>query len=130
MSDVTLSPRKKDILLTMRAAHSRLEDREIPIYGEVPYDSPPGLYLGLFHGFASEKDRSEWQDWGANGPLIGPLEYVHTTYAESISFRFREGVNYERYGFSDQENLLFISDGLFEFDGMYYGDWTVFSIDT
>jgi hypothetical protein len=38
----------------------------------------PQLYLHLYHG---RKDPDEnLEDWGSEGPVIGPLAYVHTTY--------------------------------------------------
>lgn len=36
------------------------------------------VYLYLFHGRATPDEDVE--DWGCEGPAIGPLDYVHTTY--------------------------------------------------
>lgn len=35
------------------------------------------VYLYLFHGRATPDEDVE--DWGCEGPAIGPLDYVHTT---------------------------------------------------
>lgn len=43
------------------------------------------VYLYLFHGRASiDQDMT---DWGAEGPKIGPLSYVHTTYGSDVKIR-------------------------------------------
>ena len=57
----------------------------------------PGIYIGIFHGgrmiddpddMDGGKIREELADWGFGGPLIGPLSWVHTTYAHHIKFEF------------------------------------------
>lgn len=45
-----------------------------------------GLYLSLFHGRLDPK--AELQDWGHNGPMIGPLRYIQETYAGGLRFEF------------------------------------------
>ena len=43
------------------------------------------LIIYLFHGRASiDQDMT---DWGAEGPKIGPLSYVHTTYGSDVKLR-------------------------------------------
>lgn len=86
-------------------------------YNETPEQSlKPGLYLGLMHG---RRHRTETLDgWGSNGPIIGPLQYVHTTYGQEIHLADEEG---------NELPDLAISAGMVEFDGWFYGDWTVFS---
>lgn len=46
----------------------------------------PGLYLRLFHGRNSPDDQLD--DWGFDGPFIGPLESVHCTYATALRLSF------------------------------------------
>lgn len=75
----------------------------------------PGVYLGLFHGRKTPDEQLD--GWGENGPVIGPLAYVHTTYLTHIRFC--------PVGEDDPTDLNIIED-MVEFDGMYYGDWTVF----
>lgn len=74
------------------------------------------LYLKLFHG---RKLGEELDDWGADGPIFGPLSYVHTTYGYHVKLGEPE---------SPYDNLgdLYVVDDLLYYDGMYYGDWSVF----
>ena len=87
----------------------------------------PGLYLGLFHGFRNEDARQKADDWGANGPLIGPLKYVHTTYACHVKFEFVNEKDMKKYGLSRDE-LIINKDSCLVFKSMQYGDWTVFNV--
>lgn len=90
---------------------------------------PEGLYLGLFHGRDNPDETLE--DWGFDGPIIGPLEYVHTTYSTHIKLGFVEEERCKLYvdagivndhGFTD----LMIVEDMVQCQGKYYGDWTVF----
>lgn len=74
-----------------------------------------GVYLGLFHGRNSVEE--ELNDWGFDGPVIGPLKYVHTTYANRV--RFCPIGEYDSI-------IVQVIDGMIELDGKFYGDWTVF----
>ena len=65
----------------------------LPIYGKKP--SLPGLYLGLFHG--RHEPREEMEDWGFDGPMIGPLKWFHTTYACTLRIAFERGEDAKRY---------------------------------
>ena len=96
-------------------------------YGQTP--KKPGLYLGLFHGFTSEKKRQAAGDageWGANGPCIGPLEFVHTTYAAHIKILFENADDAAKYGLDVNDELTIDQNGNLPFGRMQYGDWTVF----
>jgi hypothetical protein len=79
-------------------------------------------------------------DWGFAGPVIGPLEYAHTTYASEVKLRFIDGQRAALY-FPDTglvtnistdekapcpEAVLSIEQDLIVFDGRYFGAWTVF----
>ena len=56
---------------------------ELPTYGSKP--TRPGMYLGLFHG--RDKPREAMNDWGFNGPLIGPLEMgAHHVHLHDLHF--------------------------------------------
>ena len=73
------------------------------------------VYLKLFHG---RKDPTEdMDDWGSEGPIFGPYNYIHTTYAHHIKM----GRNLDR-----ADELLTLDD-LIYYDGMFYGDWSVFT---
>jgi len=112
---------------------------DVPRYLE---DTPakPGLYLVLFHG--REHPAELLGDWGANGPMIGPLEYVHTTYATEVKFEFESTEDHDRYfkrevasstlngvplSYRIEADLAVIGD-LLKYGGMYYGDWSVFVV--
>jgi hypothetical protein len=109
---------------------------KIPIYQQDEKDCPDGMYLALFHGRDSEFE--DMNGWGYNGPLIGPLRYVHTTYDSNIKLAFsqQEGplVAFEKarmYGIehgSEDEIIFRAKDGLLPFGGKFYGDWTVFNL--
>lgn len=104
---------------------------ELPIYNQIPYKVPPGLYLGLFHGRKTIEE--ELDDWGFNGPIIGPLKFCHITYGSYIkpSFSERHPGRHRLYGFDDPTPLIELVDHgtLVPFQGAYYGDWTLFIID-
>ncbi|HEV2327638.1 MAG TPA: hypothetical protein VGY56_02490 [Verrucomicrobiae bacterium] len=75
-----------------------------------------GVYLELFHGRKTKDE--ELDDWGTPGPIFGPLAYVHTTYQDHIKFE-QNGDWHE----------LWLAEGMIFYDGMWYGDWTVFALD-
>jgi len=88
-----------------------------PIVG-IPQGS---IYVRLFHG---RKDPEEDLDgWGADGPVLGPFEWYHSTYLHHI-----------RVGcwppLEDIEWEITAVDGLVYYDGMFYGDVSVVSADT
>jgi hypothetical protein len=58
-------------------------------------DLPPGMYVALFHG--RDDPDTDMDDWGFDGPVIGPLEYVHTTYAADVKLRFIGGQTAARH---------------------------------
>jgi hypothetical protein len=76
------------------------------------------MYLRLFHG---RKDvKTSMDDWGTEGPVFGPLEFVHTTYVNDIKLGFPGG--------KDQgacPDLSVIGDCVY-YGGVLYGDWSVF----
>ena len=95
------------------------------VYGQRP--DKPGLYLALFHG---RHDRNaQMEDWGFNGPLLGPLAFCHTTYLADIKIEFEDA---EDAWHCCQENsrsvMLTVVDDMVHFEGAYYGDWTVFTV--
>jgi len=65
------------------------------------------LYLHMIHGRTNPNQQMD--DWGTDGPFIGPLNWCHFTYNSTINLGFSDG-----FGF--YEDMLF-------FDGVYYGDW-------
>ena len=98
----------------------------LPIYGKKP--SLPGLYLGLFHG--RNEPREEMEDWGFDGPMIGPLKWFHTTYACTLRIAFERGEDAKRYfGTHQTEQFLTLDGDLLVFEGKYYGDWTAYKVE-
>ena len=100
---------------------------DLPIYGSRP--TRPGMYLGLLHG--RDKPREAMNDWGFNGPLIGPLEWVHTTYTCTICISFQLARDALRYfGTDSKEQFLELHGDLLTFGGKFYGDWTVCVVES
>lgn len=78
-------------------------DGSFPTYGEKPIS--PGLYLGLFHG--RNCTRLEMEDWGFSGPAIGPLKWVHTTYACTVRIDFENSADAMLYFGTAQTQQFF-----------------------
>jgi len=100
------------------------------------------LYLHLYHGRADPAENLE--DWGSDGPVIGPLAFVHTTYMCDVKFaatpevmdRFFPAVmaEWRERGFSNVHGPLCdwqftIVGDLIEYEGVFYGDWSLFVSD-
>lgn len=77
------------------------------------------VYLELFHG--RNNPNQNLDDWGEEGPVFGPLNWVHTTYRYHI-----------KLGVPGHEGMaeLFLFDDMIYYNGVYYGDWSIFSTDT
>lgn len=106
-----------------------LEDERYPIYCREDLNNlQNGLYLAMFHGFKDEEEREQLDDRGSNGPVIGPLKYVHTTYATHVKVQFLNAGDADKYGLPEEtlDEISINKEGCIEFDGMQYGDWTVF----
>ena len=73
------------------------------------------LYIRLFHGRTIPDQ--EMDDWGSNGPIFGPYEFAHTTYAWDIKLKKPDGNCDELY--IHEEDMVY-------YDGVYYGDWSIF----
>jgi len=74
------------------------------------------VYLELFHGRTSPSQ--ELRSWGSNGPYLGPLAWVHTTYAchvRACPVGGRDGID------------IPVVDDLLYYDGVYYGDWSIWA---
>lgn len=98
---------------------------DIPSYGEKP--KKQGLYLGLFHGRATPNETMN--DWGLNGPTIGPLEWCHTTYTTEIRLEFEAAEDAKRYfGRASRNVEMQIQFDMLVFQGNFFGDWTVYCI--
>lgn len=91
----------------------------------------PGMYLKLFHGFESDEARNEAQEWGEQGPTIGPLLWSHQTYNAHITLGI-DPDNFDKAFLKDKKDFevveqdvlwLNIKDDCIHFNGMFYGDW-------
>lgn len=98
---------------------------DLPIYQETDKDLGPGLYLALFHG--RDDPAQDMDEWGFNGPVIGPLRYLHTTYVSNLKLDFASWGAMRRY-FEDGDPVLWLKEDMIEYQGKYYGDWTVFHL--
>ena len=72
------------------------------------------LYIRLFHGRTDPNQ--DMDEWGFDGPVLGPYQFIHTTYASHVKLGRSDG---------DCDELLVHEDMLY-YDGCYYGDWSVF----
>lgn len=100
-------------------------NNRLPKYGDKP--ERPGLYLGLFHG--RETSDEEMNEWGFAGPMIGPLSWVHTTYAFTLRVKFLHESDARRYFDSAElEQRLTFNGDLLEFGDQFFGDWTVYVV--
>lgn len=76
-----------------------------------------GMYLRMTHGRDHPDD--ELHDWGFDGPLIGPLNWVHVTYFSTVNI----GVNYKGDSITLYDTVH-IKEDLMVFKDKYYGDWS------
>ena len=77
------------------------------------------LYIRLFHGRTDPNQ--DMDDWGTDGPVLGPYIFAHTTYASHLKLGRPDGHCDELYVHA--EDMVF-------YDGVYYGDWSIFNQDT
>ena len=77
-----------------------------------------GIYIELFHGRADPFQ--DMEDWGEPGPVFGPVRFAHTTYACHIKL----GTDAD-----DPQDLNVLGDMVY-YDGIWYGDWSVFPAST
>lgn len=77
---------------------------------------PAGMYLTLHHG--RDDPQQEMDEFGYNGPIIGPFKWCHITYGTQFNFGWVDG------GDTGPCTVVTVIDGdMLEFDGKYYGDW-------
>ena len=106
-------------------SHDHNLTNPLPLYGEKP--ERPGLYLGLFHG--RETPDEEMDAWGFEGPMIGPLRWVHTTYAFTICIEFLRDEDAIRYfNSTEPEQYMTFRGDLLAFGGQFFGDWSVYMV--
>jgi len=73
------------------------------------------LYLRLFHGRSDPNQ--DMDNWGSDGPILGPYKFAHTTYHCCLKLGKPDG---------DCDELYIVQPDMIFYDGIYYGDWSVF----
>jgi hypothetical protein len=102
------------------ARQAAIEAHHTVVYGEHEALAP-GMYLGLFHG--RDDPKADMDDWGAEGPVIGPIADFHVTYGGS-TFRYKLAAGHPLAD-GDYEWLPLQGD-LVQWGGKFYGDFCVF----
>lgn len=85
-------------------------------------DWPAGMYISLYHGRTTPDQPMD--DWGFDGPVIGPCNWIHVTYMNSIRMEFQHSTYASAVNLL-QEDELDVVDDLVSHNGNYYGDWEV-----
>lgn len=75
------------------------------------------LMLKLFHGRNDPAEQMD--DWGFEGPIFGPMTYVHGTYNANLKFSLA-GIG------GPEDHMLWFHEDMVVYQGKYYGDWSVF----
>jgi hypothetical protein len=73
----------------------------------------PAMYLRLFHGRRNPDENLN--DWGLDGPVIGPCVAITSTYAAHVRLHDE----------NDNELWLEYQGDLLAFDSIYYGDFAI-----
>lgn len=88
------------------------------------------LYIHLYHGRVHPSEPLE--DWGFEGPLVGPITHVHRAYTDVERFAFEQSAmgttNALAFGLSrsDADDAAMEYDGdLVKFEGFWFGDRTI-----
>jgi hypothetical protein len=82
---------------------------DAPVYGIRP--QKPGMYLGLFHG--RDSPHEAMNGWGFDGPALGPLKHVHTTYACSMNVEFTSLSGHVIFEMCQRERMEFMEVFIF-----------------
>ena len=73
------------------------------------------MYLRLFHGRTDPNQ--DMDDWGSDGPVLGPYKFAHTTYQSFLKLGRPDG---------SCDELYIVGPDMVFYDCVYYGDWSVF----
>lgn len=91
----------------------------------------PGVYLSCWHGFKDMEQRELTDDWGSEGPIIGPFTFIQTTYAQHLKCHLAPGFSqalYEPFGFriwNDEILELYVVGDCLVINDIEYGDWSM-----
>ena len=103
-----------------------------PIPEELQKPTEPGIYVRIFHG-RNEPDQ-DLEDWGFDGPAIGPIEGLQCTYG-FLHLIMPNGMTEQQVDQFAKKFLLDPKDwpleikqhnDLIVWNGMYFGDMTIF----
>lgn len=93
------------------------------------------VYLHLFHGRNTPDE--DLEDWGFDGGILGPFQYLHMTYCSDLKFSMEEAAY--RKAFPEDTNPyvcegqveghLETTEGLIVYQGKYYGDLSICTRD-
>lgn len=75
------------------------------------------IYIELYHGRTDKN--ADMDDWGTQGPVLGPFKYLHSTYKATLRFMPLDD--------SRDECWLNYEMDMVHYDNVYYGDFTIFS---
>lgn len=107
----------QDFILAAAANHELLKRH---IHDLKPTE--PGMYLKLLHGRAVADE--EMDDWGEDGPWIGPLNWFHCTYLSDIGIGFAGGEELTSQSYNIEiPSPIYLYQEMIYYDGMYYGSW-------
>lgn len=121
LNDV-LSREHEDILTNLEESFSLFQRHT---HQHLPQN--PGIYLKLLHGRTPADCLLE--DWGDDGPWIGPLKWFHCTYLSTFSLGFSDGGEFLSTGYDHKmPNPIYFYNDMIYFDGVYYGDWEIQAI--
>jgi hypothetical protein len=81
-------------------------------------ETAAGLYLELYHG-RNDPD-VDMEDWGFEGPVLGPLKFIHFTYHSHYRVELLNG--------EATDPISYYDDMIF-YDGKWYGDWSIVPAD-
>ncbi len=111
------------LLPTCRVEQSKQEFDLFDKHTNVEKPKVGGLYLKLLHGRTPAD--MELDDWGEDGPWIGPLKWFHCTYMTTLGIGFSSGEEFcSNTGImADLPSPIYISNDMIYFGGVYYGDW-------
>ncbi len=71
------------------------------------------LFFNLIHG--RKEPNQEMDEWGFDGPILGPYESVHCTYCTHLRLAKSNG----------EIDTMRIYDDLVYYDNCFYGDWFI-----
>ena len=72
-----------------------------------------GVYINLYHGRTYPEQ--DIDDWGSEGPTLGPFSQVQVTYLYNIRALDADGAYH----------FFTIIEDMVLYDGVYYGDWSI-----